>query len=210
MNCLHPAASTSMVFWLMSWIERLDPRLKGTRGCPLWTGAAVLQRGFLAICLLLVSCHFKRALFLLFCSTGVAIQQGIATYHATDAAYSKRVSEVHAEQLAKGGALAPIVSGGGGESHQDRSSSGLLAGSRTARVMLQPAAWGQVQIRDTTFVHEWPVTGNGLLPRTHPAVREVAEKGERVADAARGRCVALMLHLLRFSFKFYQWWPSPC
>ena len=64
----------------------------------------------------------------------------------------------------------------------------MLVSGKHARVMLQPQAWGAVQIRDTTWAHDWPVTGEGLLPRSHPAVRDVAEKGEAQVGGARMRC----------------------
>lgn len=72
-----------------------------------------------------------------------------------------------------------------------QSSKAMLVGGRHARAMLQPQAWGTVQIRDTTWAHEWPVAGEGLVPRSDPAVRAVAEKGGVLADGARMRCVCV-------------------
>jgi hypothetical protein len=125
------------------------------------------------------------------CRSTYPIQQGIAKYHATDEAFRKRVAEVQAEQLANGGAFAPIICGAEGFTASRSAGSGaagpLLVGSRTSRVMLRPQAWGQVQIKDTTFVHEWPLAGHGLLPRSHPEMRGVAEFGEKHAGTARVR-----------------------
>ena len=110
--------------------------------------------------------------------------------------------EVRAAELAMGSAVAPTVGSPDPYAAPDtgiwgpsgpgtQSSKAMLVGGRHARAMLQPQAWGTVQIRDTTWAHEWPVAGEGLVPRSDPAVRAVAERGGVLADGARMRCVCV-------------------
>lgn len=129
---------------------------------------------------------------------------GLVTYHPSEEAFQRRVAELRAAERALGSSQARAVGrpdpfeeggeGGGGiwgaSGPGTQSCKSMLVGGRHARAMLQPQAWGEVQIRDTTWAHEWPVAGDGLVPPSDPSVRAVAAEGSAQAEGARERCAA--------------------
>ncbi|RYE98554.1 MAG: hypothetical protein EOO41_02245, partial [Methanobacteriota archaeon] len=110
-------------------------------------------------------------------------EAGLAMYYADLGSFKQRIASVRASgSRAALPSYAADSSSAGGASPRLAHKSSLLSTEGGTRPVLQPTLWGTGIIESTTYAHDWPIVGDGLLAATHPRVRAFADERSQIAE----------------------------